>query len=176
MKPLPALKPRERRLALIAVVFIASWALIAWLVQPLWDRLRELHLDVGTHTEKFQAMQRLLEEAPAIERDYERYAPYLQSPDDDGTPQAFMKGLEAMSRRSSVQINLKPHQRKSDKDVTQFEVEIELEGSQPNLLAFLDELLLVKTLITIERLRLSTAPTPGLLRANLLLQRLTLRR
>ena len=176
MKPFPTLKPRERRLALVAAVFIAGWALVAWLVQPLWDRLRELHLDVRTHAEKFQAMQRLLEQAPSIERDYEQYVPYLQSPDDDGTPQSFMKGLEALSRRSSVQLNLKPHQQKPDKGVTRFEVEIELEGSQPNLLAFLDELLLVKTLITIERLRISTAPTPGLLRATLLLHRLTLQR
>lgn len=175
MKPVLTLKPRERRLALIAAVFIASWALVSWLVQPLWDRLRELHLHVEAHAEKLQAMQRLLEQAPSIERDYESASPYLQSPDDDGTPQSFLKGLEALSRRSSVQLNLKPHPGKSDERVSRFEVEIELEGSQPNLLAFLDELLHVQTLITIERLRMSTAPsTTHLLRANLLLQRVTL--
>jgi hypothetical protein len=51
---------------------------------------------------------------------------------------------------------------------------LDVEGPQQNLLAFLDALLAMPRLITIERLRLSTfASKERLLRANLIIQRVT---
>ena len=168
------LGPRERRLTLIAVVFIGCWALLSWIVQPLWDRLRDLRLRVDTHTEKLQALQRLFAEAPSIEREYAQYAAYLESGNTAGAQGALLEELEALARRSGVQLNLKPRPGHDGARGGSFEVELDIEGSQESLLTFLDELLRLPWLLAIERLQIATVPAkPGLLRSSLVLQQLS---
>jgi len=53
-------------------------------------------------------------------------------------------------------------------------VELDAEGNQPQTLAFLDALLRLPKLLTVERVRISAAPAkPDVLRANVVLQQLT---
>ena len=168
-------RPRERRFALIAAILIGCWMLVAWIVQPLWDQLHELRLSVETRTEKLRALTRLFTQAPSIERDYERYAAYLGSTGDGQAPGPLLDELEALSRRSNVQLNLKPRPGSQEDRVSRFEVELDVEGSQQSLMAFLDELLRLPRLIAVERLHVASAPAkPDTLRANLVLQALTL--
>ena len=175
MKTPLAFRPRERRLAFIAAVFISCWALLSWVVQPLWDRLRDLRLRVDTRTEKLQALQRLFAQAPSIEQEYARYAAYLESGDAERSPGTLLDELETLARQSGVQLNLKPRPGRGGAREGSFEVELDLEGSQESLLAFLDELLRLPRLLAIERLQIAVAPAkPGLLRSNLVLQQLTL--
>ena len=176
MKGSITFKPRERRLALIAAILIGCWGFVSWVVLPLGDLVRDLRLRVEAHTEWFQALSRLLAQAPDIERDYQRYAGYLETADDGQAPAAFLGELEALARRSNVQLNLKPRPGKREERLSsRFEVELDVEGPQQSLMAFLDELLRIPKLMTIERLRISTAPAkPDLLRANLVLQKLAL--
>ena len=170
------LRPRERRLALIAGVVTGSWLLVSLLVQPLWDRAKALRLQVETQTEKLEALGRLLAQAPAVDREYQTVAPYLEVEGDDQAQSAFLNELERLSRRSNLQLNLKPRPLKREGRMGRFEVELDVEGSQADLLAFLDTLLRMPKLIAIDRLRLSSVPTkPDVLRANLVVQKLILR-
>lgn len=171
-----ALRPRERRLALVALVVIGCWAFVSWLVQPLWARLRTLQRRVEAQTERLDALSRLLAQAPLVERAYASAAPYLAVRDAEEDQRAFLHELETLSRQSSVQLNLKPRSLKGEERLSRFEVELDLEGAQAQVLTFLDALFRMPRLMTIERLRFFTAPAnPQVLRANLLLHALSLR-
>ncbi len=175
MKVVLALRPRERRLALIAAILIGCWVFVSWIVLPLWDLVRDLRLRVEADTKRLRALSHLLAQVPDIERDHQQYAGYLEAADDEQAPAAFLGELEALARRSNVQLNLKPRPGKREERISRFDVELDVEGSQQSLMAFLDELLRIPKLITVERLRISAAPAkPDLLRANLVLQKLTL--
>jgi Tfp pilus assembly protein PilO len=169
------LRPRERRLALLAAVLIGCWVLVTWLLQPLWERLRDLRLHVDTHTGKLDALQRLLTQGPSIEREYAALSGYLQAGDEAHAQGSLLSELEALSRRSGVQLNLKPRPGRGDDRVSRFEVELDVEGSQQGLMAFLDELLRLPRLVTIDRLRIATVVAkPDVLRASLILSQLSL--
>ena len=176
MKNPLALGPRERRLTLITAVVIGSWMIVSKLVQPLWDRARELQLYIEAKTEKLDAIRRLLEQAPSIERESQQLSAYLEAAGEEQAQGSFLNELEALSRASNLQLNLKPRPVKQDERMSRFEVELDVEGMQGNLLAFLDALLTMPRLMAIERLRISSVPTKDhVLRANLVVQKLTLR-
>ena len=171
---LHALRPRERRLALTAAVVIGCWLFVSWIVQPLLTRGREVGLRVETQTEKLDALRRLLVRAPALEQEYQQLAAYVDGADDAATQGAFLSALESLSRETGVTLNLKPRPVKTEGRMSRFEVELDIEGSQDRLLAFLDELLRMPKLVAVDRLRISATPArEGLLRANLILQKLS---
>ena len=170
------LQPRERRLALIAAVLIGSWMCLSWIMQPLWERVRELRLRVTTHTGKLAALNRLVERAPSIEREYQGVAAYLDTNGDEQAQGTFLSELEGLSRDAGVHLNLKPRPVKEEERLSRLEVELDVEGPQPNLMQFLDALLRMPKLIAVDRLRIATIPgKDGILRANLVIQKLTLR-
>ena len=169
-------RPRERRLALIAAVVIGCWALVTWLLQPLWERVHDLRLRVGTQTEKLDALSRLLKRASVIDQEYHGIAGYLGPGSGDDAQAVFLNELEALSRNANVRMNLKPRGLKQDERVNRFEIELDIQGSQQELMGFLDALLRMPTLIAVERLRISTIPArEDQLRAALLVQALTFR-
>ena len=95
--------------------------------------------------------------------------------ESDPPPTKAANEVEALSTRSNLQLNLKPRPMKREERMSRFEVELDVEGSQSNLLAFLDALLSMPKLITIERLRISSVPgKENTLRANLVIQKITL--
>ena len=168
-------RPRERRLALAAAVLIGCWAFVSWVVQPLWERLRDLRLHVETQTQKLEAVNRLLTSAQSVDAKYRGVAAYLETEDDDRAQGTFLNTLEAMSRDTNIRLNLKPRPMKREDRLSRFEVELDAEGSQSNLMMFLDALLRLPKLLAIERLRLSAVPAKeDELRANLVVQKLTL--
>lgn len=170
------LRPRERRLGLLALVLIGCWAFLSWLVYPLWERVRGLRLHVATQTQKLDGLSDLLARAPAIERAYQEVAAYLTAEDDERSQGTFLNELEALSRNANVRLNLKPRPLRQEERLRRFEVELDVEGSQQQLMAFLDALLRLPKLMTIERLRISAVPAKAdALRASLVLQTLSLR-
>ena len=171
-----ALRPRERRLALIAGVLIGCWAFLSWLVHPLWEHVRGLRHHVATQTQHLEGLSELLRRAPAIERAYQEAAAYLTVEDDEQAQGAFLHELEALSRTASVRLNLKPRPLRPEERLRGFEVELDVEGSQQQLMTFLDALLRLPKLMTIERLRIAAVPAKAdALRASLVLHTLTLR-
>lgn len=172
MLPLLKLRPRERRLALIAGVLIGCWLFVSWIVQPLWERVRDLRLEAQTKAEKLEAISRLLAKAGAIDQTHRKAAPYLA---DERTGGAFLNELETLSRTAGVQLSLKPHQPKDEDRTVRFDVELDVEGSQQNLMEFLDALFRLPKLIAVERLRISIIPAKtDALRAHLVLNTYTL--
>ena len=171
--PTLALRPRERRLALGAAVVIGCWGLVAWIIQPLWDRVMDARLHADTQLERLQALGRLLDESPEVEQRYADLSGYLQAGDPVQLQGAFFNELEALSRQSNVELSLKPRPVRHQDQASRFEVELDAEGPQGNLLAFIDALLRLPRLVSIERLRISGVPMkPELLRATVVLQHL----
>ena len=177
MKGALTLRPREHRLAFIAGVLIICWGVISFVVQPMWDMRRSLQLQVDTQMEKVAALHKSLAHAPAVERNYQAIAAYLETASDEQASGLFLGELESMGRRAGVQLGLKQRPKKPDEKLSRFEVELDIEGSQSQALSFLDALFRVPRLIVIERLRLATVPgKEGALRADLVVQKLTLRK
>ena len=176
MTGLASLQPRERRLALIAVALIGCWVLLGWLLQPLWERVQALHASVETRHQKLDGITRLLDRAPAIERRFQAAEGYLEPGDDEQAQGAFLNELESLSRTSDVRLNLKPRSASPDAHLSRFEVELDAEGSQANLLGFLDALLKMPKLLSVERMRIATVPAKqDLLRATVVLQKLSVK-
>ena len=177
IKKMPALRPRERRLALIAGVFIGCWGLISGVAHPLWVRGRDLQAHMQTQSEKLRSISRLLASATTIERTYQQVAPYLELGDDDRVQRACLAELETLSRQSGIKLNLKPHPMRREERTSRFDVDVDVEGSQQELLAFLDTLLRLPRMMTIERVRIATVPArENVLRANLSVQYLTVQK
>ncbi len=176
MKTLAGLRPNERRLAVFTAVVMGCWLLVSLVIQPLWDRGRDVRVEVQMLHEKLEAVSRLLGQGPALERRYQSLSSYLESEETEQTQRSFLNDLESLSRTADVQLNLKPHGVKQENRVSRFEVELDVEGSQAGLMSFLDALLAMPKLISIERMRLSIVPTrEQSLRANLVIQKLSLR-
>jgi len=159
MKKLAQMRPRERRFALIAGVVIGSWVLVTLIIQPLMDRAREAKMAVEGQMEKFDALSGLIAKQARIERTADGIAPYLAEQGTDDAPGAFLNELEALSRQSKVAMNIKPYPVKDEGRTSRFEVELEVSGSQETILAFLDALLAMPRLISVERLRFSSSPS-----------------
>ncbi len=101
-------------------------------------------------------------------------APYLHAGDAASAQGRLLDELETLSRSASVRLNLKPRPARQDGPMSRFEVELDAEGSQQELLTFLDALLRLPKLITVERIRIAATPAkPDVLRANLVIQQLT---
>lgn len=175
MKQPLMLRERERRLTLITAMFLGCWVFVSWLAQPLWQHVRELQDHVATQSQKLEARSRLLAKAPSVERRYQELAAYLQPSGGEPAQRAFLNELESLSRNANVHLNLKPRAVPQEQGMSRFEVELGVEGSQQALLAFLDALFRMPTLLVIERLRVSTVPAKiDEIRATLVLQKLTL--
>jgi Tfp pilus assembly protein PilO len=173
LQRLPALRPRERLLALSTGGLVGTWAVVSLLLQPLWDRQTELREQVDTQTQRLESYRRLLEDAPVIERRYLDIAPYFED-DTEAAQGAFLDQLETLSRAANLRLNLKPRSTKPDPKLDRFEVELDVEGSQQGVFEFLDAILSMPKLIQIERLRIASVPSrEQLLRANLVIQKLT---
>ncbi len=164
-------RPRERRLLLITGGLISCWGLISWVVQPLWSRVSELGGHVTADRERLDADRRALMQGPRVERDYQALAAYIQTDNSEVSRAEFLKALEALSQSAGVTLNLKPRPVKVEQPLSRFEVELEARGSQERLLGFLDALLRMGQLLTIDRLRIDTLPTSQDLRATLVVQR-----
>ena len=158
MKGLFGLGPRERRLALAASVVIGCWLVVSFVIQPLWDRANDLKLRAQSQSEKLDSLGRLLADGSAIEREYQRLAAYFTQDDGAQSTGSFFNELESMASHSGVLLNLKPKTTKQVEGASRIEVELDLEGSQENLLAFLDALLHAERLILVQRLRISSVP------------------
>lgn len=166
-----SLRPRERRVALVAGAFIGTGILVSWVVQPLWDRAQAVRQHVTAQTKKLEAVSRLLEQAPVIDRSHHQLAPFLAGSAEGAGQGALLNELEALARRAHLYLNLKPRPVAGDERMNRFEVEVDVEGSQESVLGFLDQLLASPKLMRIERLRLSSVPAKEhLVRGNLLLQ------
>ena len=174
MKLLPTLRPRERRLALAGIAIFVCWMVVLIGVDPLWRRVTQLRQHIQRQTDMAQELKLLLDEGPAVEHRYQEAGPYLkQNGGQAGGQDNLLDELEALSRTSGVQLNLKPLAPKAEERFKRLLVEVDIEGSQSQVLGFLDAVFRLPRLIVLDRLRLSAVPAnESRLRANLVLQHL----
>ena len=172
---LARLRPAERRLALIAMAVIGCWVFVSVIVQPLLAHRAEVRQRIQTQSEKLDALHRVLAQSGDIEQAYSQIAPYLDGTEDEPAHGVFFSELESVARSANVTLNLKPRPAKSEGRISRLDIELDVEGSQADLLSFLDSILRMPKLVAIDRLRLSTTPArEGILRANLVLRKLSL--
>lgn len=173
-----AMRPRERRLAIGAGALIGCWVLVSVVLEPLWGRMQELRERLSGQQEKLQAVSRLIEQAPEADERYRQIAPLLQGAEqpEAAAQETFLNTLEELSRSAGVRLNLKPQPPKRDAKAQRFEVELDVEGPQQQVLGFLDTLLGMPSLISIERVRMSVVPTRSdLVRALVVIQKVAIR-
>lgn len=171
-------RPRERRLAISAGVLIGCWVLVSVVLEPLWDRMRDSQALLAGQQEKLGAISRLIEQAPEVEAQYRQVAPLLQGAEQpaDAAQESFLNTLEQLSRDAGVTLNLKPQPMKRDAKAQRFEVELDVEGPQAQVLGFMDTLLGMPSLISIERVRMSVVPArTDLVRALIVIQNVAIR-
>lgn len=165
---------RERRLGWSAGLAVGTWACLTWAVQPIWDRVGELRLHVETQMERMAALGGLLERALVIEDAYERLADYVTVAHPEEAQRALLSDLEQLSRSIGLRMNLKPRAfSQAEEDLGRVEVEVDIEGSQDQLLYFVDSVLRLPKLIGIEQVRIASVPgQEESLRGNLIIQQL----
>ncbi len=167
--------PRERRVVFIAAVVIGSWVVIAWVVEPLWQRAKQLEQQVAAQALKLEKLSDLLAKRDSIEQAYQAVSGYLADEGEGQGPAILLGELEALARRANVQINLKPRPIKRRGEVSRLGVELDLQATQAQLFSFLDALLGMPKLIELVRLNISSAPgKQDVLRAHLVLEQLIL--
>jgi len=170
-----AFRPRERRLTLMAAAVVGCWVVVSWVVQPLWDRVQELRLHLQTQSEKLAMLHQLLAQAPPTAEESSQVASSAAPQSIEEERGAFLSELEALSRANHLQLHLKPKPIRREGQISRFDVELEVEGSQQSLLAFLDALFDMRKLLSLERLRIASMPTKdNTLRAHLVIERLLL--
>lgn len=170
MKGFPTLRHRERRLVLVVGVLIGCWAFVSFVAQPLWDESRDWQQRLERQTVRIETIRRLVGQAPVIDRRYRQISGYLETLQPEVAERAFLDALSAICRESGLQPNFKPRGIKREGQAARVAVEVDVEGSQPQILEFVDRLLRLPRLTTIEQLRMSVVPgKSGLLRANVIL-------
>ena len=144
-----ALTDRERLMALAAVLVLGSAVIAARVLGPMWDRAQRLQAQVTRMSSQLQAAQRVSHaggvgsEAAALIQQ-ERLA--LQDPQ----PQLrLFEELDVLARQSGVRLDLRPSASEG------LGVQAALEGGQAQVLAFLDAILGMRRLISIEQARLT---------------------
>jgi hypothetical protein len=167
------LKPRERRAIAGAGVLIGSWLAVVWLIQPLWEQMRELQGRIARSQQRLEAISRLFAQAPEITRRYQLLASSL-SPDGQAgqQPQTLLETVQATCSQLNLQPSLKPRVAKSAQGGEErLEVDLGVEGPQGQVFALLDALMRLPRLMTIQELRiLSVASRTDTLRATIILQ------
>lgn len=167
---------RERTLALTAFLVIATGAVISQAGLPQWSQLGELRQRSVTAQTKLGRLQELATHKPTIEQTYSAYANFWSNQPEEALRGAFLDELEQLAASASLQLNLKPRPSQRDGHVSRLGVEVEADGTQENVLAFLDSLLKQPSLLEIDRLRLSSSSSKDYpLRASLIVNKIIVR-
>lgn len=163
------------RINISYAILAVGWLLGLWLAADLGARSAQRRLELDTarqHLAKYQAIAAL---TPRIEATYQTYAGVFQpqEPQPAGA-QAFMEQLEGCAD-GSMQLNLKPQALRSQaKDIgtKQIGVEVELETTQQGVMAFLDRLFALPSLVELERFQVAASASAEYpLKASLLVSK-----
>ena len=142
-------------LSAVTLMVVAAAAVLGGAVWPLWERRRQLDDNLVLVQTRLARLRALAGRAPA------------QAVDDglaDQPParlqRAFLDELEHWSSAGHLQMNLKPQPPVRDRGVLRLGVELELEGAQADLLAFLDRVLASPALLEVARLKIAPGASP----------------
>ena len=168
---------RERLLATIAGMVIATWVVVSWIGLPLWDRLTELQERAQLGGQKLQRLQALAHRHPSRVKTPSTDPAFWSSASAEELQRLFLDELDGLARAGKLQLNLKPRPTQRDGSAIRLSVELDVDATQESLLSFLDQLLRKSWLVELERFRITTTASNDYpLRAALLLTKIVLRK
>ncbi len=156
--------PRERWLGLLALVVVLAWAAgrVAW---PLWDRWQMLRRQSVAWQARLARLQLLAARASVVEDAADASAGTAPWP-SDMTERQLLDEVEQLAGGGQLQLTLKPQVAAPGR----WGLEIEVDGHQPAVLAFLDRLLALPARLELERLTLhATGTAAAPLRATIVI-------
>ena len=166
----PTLLPRiNTPYAILAI----GWLLGVWLAFNMSHRAEQRRVELETAQQQVQKFQALAALKPRIAAQYQAYAAAFQEGEQQPGSQSLMGQLEGCAD-DGMQLNLKPQARSQPKDADskQVSVEVELEATQQGVMAFLDRVFALPSLIEVEKFQMAgSASTDRPLRATLLVSR-----
>ncbi|HEX9779836.1 MAG TPA: hypothetical protein VGB20_01330 [bacterium] len=168
--PGPRWSSRERQLGVFAALLVGCWALLASVLQPLWERAGELSADVDRLRARLAGMERAVGDPAGAEEAYRAAAAYLADPAEAGSQRELLTELESRARSAALTIGLRPRQGAA-RATEAFALELEVQGEQASVLRFVDEVLRLPRLISVPRVHMSASPGQNqLLRATLIVK------
>ena len=151
-----AFSARERTLAIATIAVLVTWAAVSGLALPLWERLSWLRQRAEGSQEKLARLTTLMDRRGSIERQFQRYGVFFSDQPDERLQSEFLDELEQLAGAGNLQLDLKPRSVQHAGRLSRMTVELNVDGTQADILGFLDELLTSPSLMDIERFRLST--------------------
>ena len=147
---------RETALAWAAAMIIICWVGLSLVGEPLWKRSADLERQMMVAQKKLERLQQLAARQGAIEQAVRAWSQFWSDQPDEQLQQEYLEELERLAATKDLHLNVKPHPIRRQGEVSRFEVELEVESSQEQLLAFLDQLLAHPSLLELDRLRISS--------------------
>lgn len=170
MTPIPALPRLQTRYVILAL----GWVLGVWGLADLSGRLAQRRQEVKTAQLQVQKYHAIVALKPRIASAYQAYASAFEPGSTRIGPQAFLEELEGCAD-GSMQLNLKPQALRNqakDADAKHLGVEVELEATQQGVMAFLDRLFALPSLVELERFHIAaSASAEHPLKASLLVSK-----
>lgn len=165
---------RNAPLLRLAGVALAGGLAIGW-GRPLWQRLAHLEQEASTAQQRVAQLQALMQRRAIIEQQAQTYAKFSTAEPEEVLQRQLLDELERWAEDTGVQLNLQPRPVQREDVVSRLKVEVELEGPQAALLAFLDRMLSTPSLLQLDRVHITAASSKdSRLRANLVVTRLLL--
>lgn len=164
---IPRFSLREQRLAFVTGVAILTGVVVSKGLAPGWQRWQDLRDQAGMSLQKLQRLQGLVEQQPAVEAAYQQHADLLSADEAEPAQRRFLDDLDLLAQ-GQLRLDLKPRPAQTADGLTRLSIEIDAQGTQEAILAFLDQLLTSPAPVELERLRIfSSSSLEAPLRANL---------
>ena len=172
-----AFSARERTLAIATIAVLVTWVAVSGLALPFWERWNLLRQRAEGSQEKLARLNTLVDRRGSIERQFQRYGVFFSDQPDERLQSEFLDELERLAGAGNLQLDLKPRPVQHAGRLSRLTVELDVDGTQTDILGFLDQLLTSPSLIDLERFRLSTTTSPERpVQASLVLTKVVLRR
>jgi hypothetical protein len=143
----------------------------------LWDRLRILDRQALAARQRMAQFKALAARTPRIDQRSQAYAGFWSEGSDELLRQTFFEELEQFAGGGKLPLNLKPRPIRREGRVGRLGVELEVDATQAELLAFLDRVFAHPSLVELERLRIAPTASPeSPLRATLVVNKVIIQR
>ena len=146
---------QERTVGMATLMIVTTALVIGGVAWPLWARGRQLTEEAAAFEEKLEHLRALAGRQTLIAQADQAHVGFRSDQPPELIQREFFDDLERWTHAGDLQMNLKPRSIDRGNHATRIGVELELEGAQSALLAFLDRLFSHPSLIDVERLKIS---------------------
>ncbi len=171
---LKQLKPREKKLAIMAIGLISIIGFYSVLFSPFYSRLKTLREEIYKQSVLLARYQRVLNYRSHIEKIYGEYLGVVKV---GGTAQEeiskFLQEIEQLSQKAQVRIvDMKPLSTREGESFNKVKIQIEIDTEQVNLGRLLLEIKNSQAMIHVDSLKVIAGMSGEALKCNLVLSRI----